>query len=117
MKMTEGFLKRIFEDIGPEYPEIQAQHIIVDNCVHQMVKKPEQFQVIVTTNMNADIVSDLGSALIGGLGFAPGANIGNNVAIFEAVNGSASKYAGQNTINPSAVILSSSMMLRSLGFF
>lgn len=117
MKMTEGLLKRTFEAIAPEYPEIRAQHVIVDNCAHQMVKKPEQFQVIVTTNMNGDILSDLGSALIGGLGFAPGANIGHDVAIFEAVHGSAPKYAGQNTINPSAVIFSATMMLRHLGFF
>jgi isocitrate dehydrogenase len=117
MKLTEGLLKRTFEEIAPEYPDIQSEHIIIDNCAHQLVKKPEQFDVIVTTNMNGDIISDLGSALIGGLGFAPSANIGNEVAIFEAVHGSAPKYAGKNVINPLAVLFSSVMMLRHLGFF
>lgn len=117
MKLSEGTLKRTFERIAPEYPEIEAWHVIVDNCAHQLVKKPEQFEVIVTTNMNGDILSDLSSALVGGLGFAPSANLGNEVAIFEAVHGSAPKYAGKNVINPTAVILSSVMMLRHLGEF
>jgi len=117
MKLTEGLLKRTFERVSREYPDIEAQHIIVDNCAHQLVKRPEQFDVIVTTNMNGDILSDLTSALIGGLGFAPSANIGNDVAIFEAVHGSAPKYAGKNVINPTAVILSAVLMLRHLGEF
>ncbi len=117
MKMTEGMLKRTFERIAPEYPDIQSWHVIVDNCAHQLVKKPEQFDVIVTTNMNGDILSDLTSALIGGLGFAPSANLGNEVAIFEAVHGSAPKYAGKNCINPTAVLLSGVMMLRYIGEF
>jgi isocitrate dehydrogenase len=117
MKMTEGMLKRTFEEIAPEYPDIESWHIIIDNCAHQLVKRPEQFDVIVTTNMNGDIISDLTSALVGGLGFAPSANIGNDVAIFEAVHGSAPKYAGKNVINPTAVILSSVLMLRHLGEF
>lgn len=117
MKATEGLMKRTFEEIAEEYPDINADHIIIDNCAHQLVKKPEQFDVIVTTNMNGDILSDLGSALIGGLGFAPGANIGDNFAIFEAVHGSAPKYAGKNVINPTAVLLSGVMMLRHLGEF
>ncbi|MGH9446539.1 MAG: NADP-dependent isocitrate dehydrogenase [Terriglobia bacterium] len=117
MKLTEGMMKRTFEEVSKEYPDIAAAHIIIDNCAHQLVKKPEQFDVIVTTNMNGDIISDLSSALTGGLGFAPSANIGNEVAIFEAVHGSAPKYAGKNVINPTAVILSSVMMLRHLGEF
>jgi len=117
MKLTEGTMKRIFEEVAKEYPDIEAQHIIIDNCAHQLVKRPEQFEVIVTTNMNGDIISDLTSALIGGLGFAPSANIGNEVAIFEAVHGSAPKYAGKNVINPTAVIFSAIMMLRHLGEF
>jgi isocitrate dehydrogenase len=117
MKFAEGMLKRTFEAIAPEYPDIEANHIIVDNCAHQLVKRPEQFEVIVTTNMNGDILSDLTSALVGGLGFAPSANIGNEVAIFEAVHGSAPKYAGKNVINPTAVILSMVMMLRYLDEF
>ncbi|HLY31617.1 MAG TPA: NADP-dependent isocitrate dehydrogenase [Ktedonobacterales bacterium] len=117
MKMTEGTMKRVFEQIAPEYPDIEAQHIIVDNCAHQLVKKPEQFDVLVTTNMNGDILSDLTSGLIGGLGFAPSANLGREVAIFEAVHGSAPKYAGKNTINPTAMLMAGIMMLRHLGEF
>jgi len=117
MKLTEGMLKRTFEEVAPEYPDIESWHIIVDNCAHQLVKRPEQFDVIVTTNMNGDILSDLTSALVGGLGFAPSANIGNEVAIFEAVHGSAPKYAGKNVINPTAVIGSAILMLRHLGEF
>ncbi len=117
MKMTEGMLKRTFEDVAPEYPDIESWHLIVDNTAHQLVKKPEQFDVIVTTNMNGDILSDESSALIGGLGFAPSANIGNEVAIFEAVHGSAPKYAGKDVINPTALILTAVMMLRHLGEF
>ncbi len=117
MKFSEGLLKRTFEEIAKEYPEIEAHHIIVDNCAHQLVRFPEKFDVIVTTNMNGDILSDLGSGLIGGLGFAPGANLGNDIAIFEAVHGSAPKYAGKNVINPTAVLLSGVMMLRYLNEF
>jgi isocitrate dehydrogenase len=117
MKLTEGELKRTFERIAPEYPDIRASHVIVDNCAHQLVKKPAQFDVIVTTNMNGDILSDLTSALVGGLGFAPSANLGNGIAIFEAVHGSAPKYAGKDMINPTAVLLSGVMMLKHLGEF
>ncbi len=114
MKLTEGLLKRTFEEVAPEYPGIEAHHIIVDNCAHQLVRAPESFEVIVTSNMNGDILSDLASGLIGGLGFAPGSNLGDEVAIFEAVHGSAPKYAGKDVINPSAVLLSATMMLRHL---
>ncbi len=117
MKMTEGTLKRTFEAVAKEYPDIESTHIIVDNCAHQLVKKPEQFDVIVMTNMNGDILSDLASALVGGLGFAPSANLGSEVAIFEAVHGSAPKYTGKNVINPTAVIMSAVMLLRYLGEF
>jgi len=117
MKLTEGEVKRTFERIAPEYPDIKSWHVIIDNCAHQLVKKPAQFDVIVTTNMNGDIISDLTSALVGGLGFAPSANLGNGIAIFEAVHGSAPKYAGKDVINPTAVILSSVMMLKYLGEF
>ncbi len=117
MKLTEGMLKRTFEAIAPEYPDIESNHIIVDNCAHQLVKKPSQFDVIITTNMNGDIISDLTSGLVGGLGFAPSANIGNDVAIYEAVHGSAPKYAGKDVINPTAVVLTAVMMLRHLGEF
>ena len=115
MKMTEGLLKRTFERIAPEFPDIEAHHIVVDNCAHQLVKRPEQFDIIMTTNMNGDILSDLTSALVGGLGFAPSANLGTDVAIFEAVHGSAPKYAGLDVANPTAMILSAVMMLRHIG--
>jgi isocitrate dehydrogenase len=117
MKFSEGEMKRAFERVAPDYPEIEPWHVIVDNAAHQLVKRPEQFEVLVMTNMNGDILSDLSSALIGGLGFAPSANVGNEVAIFEAVHGSAPKYAGKNVINPTAVILSAVLMLRYLGLF
>src|SRR5438132_11489710 len=115
MKLTEGLLKQTFEAIAPEFPAIEAKHILVDNCAHQLVMRPEQFDVIVTTNMNGDILSDLTSGLTGGLGFAPAANIGNDVAIFEAVHGSAPDIAGQNKANPTALVLSSAMLLRHIG--
>lgn len=117
MKMTEGMMKRVFEDVAAEFPHLKSEHMIVDNCAHQMVMNPEQFDVVVMTNLNGDILSDLGSALVGGLGIAPGANYGDQVAIFEAVHGSAPNIANQNRANPTAVIASSIMMLRHLGEF
>jgi isocitrate dehydrogenase len=117
MKLTEGMLQREFALAALDYPDLDTWHVIVDNCAHQLVKAPEQFEVIVTTNMNGDILSDLTSALVGGLGFAPSANLGNEVAIFEAVHGSAPKYAGRDVANPSAVVLSAVMMLRHLEQF
>jgi len=117
MKLTEGLLKSVFEEVALEFPQIDAQHIIIDNAAHQLVRFPENFDVIVTTNMNGDILSDLTSGLVGGLGFAPSANLGTDVAIFEAVHGSAPKYADQDVANPTAVLLSAVMLLRHLGFF
>ena len=114
MKLTEGLFKRVFEELSAEYPEIVAEHLIIDNVAHQMAKDPAQFDIIVTTNLNGDIISDLASGLVGGLGFAPSGNYGDDVAIFEAVHGSAPKYAGKDVINPTALILSSLMMLRHL---
>src|SRR5688572_3597369 len=115
MKLTEGMLQHVFEEIAPRYPQIEAKHILIDNCAHQLAMRPEQFDVIVTTNMNGDILSDLTSGLTGGLGFAPSANIGNDVSIFEAVHGSAPDIAGKNTANPTALMLSAAMMLRHVG--
>lgn len=117
MKMTEGMMKRVFESVAPEFPHIEAEHMIVDNCAHQMAKRPSQFDVLVMTNMNGDILSDQASALVGGLGIAPGVNYGDEVAIFEAVHGSAPDIAGQNKANPTAMLLSSILMLRHLGEF
>jgi isocitrate dehydrogenase len=115
MKLTEGMLQHTFEEIAPRYPQIEAKHILIDNAAHQLAMRPEQFDVIVTTNMNGDILSDLTSGLTGGLGFAPSANIGNNAAIFEAVHGSAPDIAGKNVANPTAIILSAAMLLRHIG--
>ncbi len=115
MKLTEGLFKRTFEELSVEYPEITAEHLIIDNVAHQMAKNPVQFDVVVTTNLNGDIISDLASGLVGGLGFAPSGNYGDEVSIFEAVHGSAPKYAGKDVINPTALILSALMMLRHVG--
>ncbi len=114
MKLTEGLFQRVFEEVARDYPDIMAAHILVDNAAHQLVRAPEQFEVLVTTNMNGDILSDLTSGLCGGLGFAAGANLGTEVAIFEAVHGTAPTLAGQDRANPSAVLLSAVMMLRHL---
>jgi isocitrate dehydrogenase len=115
MKLTEGLLQHTFEEFAPQYPSIVSRHILIDNCAHQLAMRPEQFDVIVTTNMNGDILSDLTSGLTGGLGFAPSANIGNDVSIFEAVHGSAPDIAGKNKANPTALVLSAAMMLRHIG--
>jgi isocitrate dehydrogenase len=115
LKLTEGLLQHTFEELAPQYPSITSKHILIDNAAHQLAMRPEQFDVIVTTNMNGDILSDLTSGLTGGLGFAPSANIGNDVAIFEAVHGSAPDIAGKNKANPTALILSAAMMLRHVG--
>ena len=117
MKVTEGLFKQSFEKVAKRFPEIKTQHMLIDNCAHQLVMNPEQFDVIVTTNMNGDILSDLASGLVGGLGFAPSANIGYEVAMFEAVHGTAPDIAGKNLANPTAMILSAVMLLRHIGEF
>ncbi len=115
MKMTDGLFLEAFRTVAKNYPEIEAGDVIVDNCSMQLVKNPQNFDVLVLPNLYGDILSDLCAGLSAGLGFAPGANIGPTVAIFEAVHGSAPKYAGQNKVNPSAVLGSGIMMLRHLG--
>jgi isocitrate dehydrogenase len=117
MKLTEGMMKRVFEEVARDYPEIEAQHIIIDNCAHRLVMSPERFEVIVTTNMNGDIISDLAAGLVGGLGLAPSANIGRGIAMFEAVHGSAPDIAGKGLANPTALLLAAVMMLRHLSEF
>jgi len=117
MKLTEGLFKREFEYAARDYPNLDIDHMLIDNCAHQMVIRPEQFDVIVTTNMNGDILSDLASGLVGGLGFAPSANIGYDVAMFEAVHGTAPDIAGTDQVNPTAMILSAVMLLRHLSEF
>ncbi len=115
LKFTGGLFLDVAEAMAPEYPEIEFENKIVDNMAMQMVMNPYQFDCIVTTNLFGDILSDLASGLVGGLGMAPGANIGDGVAIFEAVHGSAPDIAGQNIANPSAQILAAVMMLEYIG--
>ncbi len=115
MKLTDGMLLEEFYKAAQSYPDIKADDIIVDNCCMQLVTRPEQFDVMVTENLYGDIVSDLCAGLVGGLGLAPGANIGTNCAVFEAVHGSAPDIAGKGVANPTALLLSAVMMLRHLG--
>jgi 3-isopropylmalate dehydrogenase len=114
----EGDLwQRVFENVGKEFPEIEKQHLFIDALVMQMVKRPEQFQVIVTSNMFGDIVTDLGGQLQGGLGLAASGNLHpGKVSMFEPVHGSAPKYKGKNIANPIAAILSTQLLLEYLGF-
>jgi isocitrate dehydrogenase (NAD+) len=115
MKLSDGLFLECFEKVAREYPEIEADNKIVDNCCMQLVIKPEQFDVLVLENLYGDIVSDLCAGLIGGLGLAPGSNIGEQGAVFEAVHGSAPDIAGQGIANPTAILMSGIMMLRHLG--
>jgi isocitrate dehydrogenase (NAD+) len=115
LKYTGGLFLDVSREIGKQYPDIKTEDKIIDNMAMQMVTNPYQFDVIVTTNLFGDILSDLASGLVGGLGLAPGANIGYDAAIFEAVHGSAPDIAGKNLANPCALILAAVMMLRHLG--
>lgn len=115
MKLCDGMFLEEFYKIAADYPDIRSDDIIVDNCCMQLVTRPEQFDVLVTENLYGDIVSDLCAGLVGGLGLAPGANIGEHHAVFEAVHGSAPDIAGAGVANPTALLLSSVMMLRHLG--
>lgn len=115
LKYTGGLFLEVAREVAMQYPDIESNDKIIDNMAMQMVINPYQFDVIVTTNLFGDILSDLASGLVGGLGMAPGANIGYNAAIFEAVHGSAPDIAGKNIANPCALILASVMMLRHLG--
>ena len=115
LKYTCGLFLSVAREVAEEYPDIEFEDRIVDNMCMQLVQRPQEYDVIVTTNLFGDIVSDLCSGLVGGLGVAPGANIGDGIAVFEPVHGSAPKYAGQNKVNPTANILSGVLMLRYLG--
>jgi isocitrate dehydrogenase (NAD+) len=114
LKYTGGLFLEVARQLGQTYPDLKSDDKIIDNMAMQMVLNPHQFDVIVTTNLFGDILSDLASGLVGGLGLAPGANIGYNAAIFEAVHGSAPDIAGKNIANPAAIVLASVMMLRHL---
>ena len=115
MKFTDGLWLEVSREVAKQYPDIEFEDRIVDNMCMQLVQKPELYDVIVLPNLYGDIVSDLCAGLVGGLGVAPGANIGEKTAIFEATHGSAPKYKGQNKVNPTALILSGALMLRHLG--
>jgi isocitrate dehydrogenase (NAD+) len=115
LKSTSGLFLKTAREVAAQYPDIQCNEMIVDNTCMQLVMRPEQFDVIVTTNLFGDIVSDLCAGLVGGLGLAPGANIGEHAAIFEAVHGSAPDIAGKNIANPCALLLAAGQMLDHLG--
>jgi isocitrate dehydrogenase (NAD+) len=116
MKFTDGLFLRTGQKIAEEFAgKVAFEDVIVDNMCMQLVQKPELYDVLVLPNLYGDIVSDLCAGLVGGLGIAPGANIGVHAALFEPVHGSAPKYAGKNKVNPTATILSAVMMLRHLG--
>jgi isocitrate dehydrogenase (NAD+) len=114
LKSTSGLFLKVAREVAARYPDIESTEMIVDNCCMQLVMNPEQFDVIVTTNLFGDILSDLCAGLVGGLGMAPGANIGDGCAIFEAVHGSAPDIAGKNLANPTSVILAAIQMLEYL---
>jgi isocitrate dehydrogenase (NAD+) len=114
MKYSDGLYLATATKIAEDYPDIEFEERIVDNMCMQLAQKPELYDVLVLPNLYGDIVSDLGAGIVGGLGVAPGANIGPDGAVFEATHGSAPKYKGQNKVNPTAVILSGMLMLRHL---
>ena len=114
MKLSDGLFLDCFYKVAKDFPEIESDDKIIDNCCMQLVMRPEQFDVLVLENLYGDIVSDLCAGLIGGLGLAPGANIGELGAVFEAVHGSAPDIAGQGIANPTAVLMSAILMLRHI---
>ncbi|MBX3257304.1 MAG: isocitrate dehydrogenase [Chitinophagaceae bacterium] len=115
MKITDGLFLECFYEVAKEYPELKADDIIVDDLCMKLVTRPDLFDVVVLTNLQGDIVSDLCAGLVGGLGFAPSANVGDHISIFEAVHGTAPDIAGKNIANPTALLLSGISMLRHVG--
>ena len=115
LKSTSGLFLKVAREVAAQYPDIECNELIVDNTCMQLVMRPEQFDIIVTTNLFGDIISDLCAGLVGGLGLAPGANIGTDVAVFEAVHGSAPDIAGKGVANPCALLLGAAQMLDHLG--
>jgi len=115
LKSTSGLFLKVAREVAAQYPDIECNELIVDNCCMQLVMRPEQFDIIVTTNLFGDIISDLCAGLVGGLGLAPGANIGTDAAIFEAVHGTAPDIAGQGKANPCALLLGAAQMLDHIG--
>ncbi len=115
MKMTDGLFLKVGQQVGQAYPNLNIYDLIIDNCCMQLVTRPEQFDVIVTQNLYGDILSDLCAGLVGGLGIVPGANIGEKIAVFEAVHGTAPDIAGQGKANPTALLQSAVMMMHHIG--
>jgi len=115
MKFSDGLFLSVAREVAKEYPDIGFQDALIDNLCMQLVRRPQEYDVIVAPNLYGDIISDLGAGLVGGLGLAPGANIGEGIALFEPTHGSAPKYAGQNKVNPMAMMLSGVMLLRHIG--
>ncbi|HXL55960.1 MAG TPA: isocitrate/isopropylmalate family dehydrogenase, partial [Chitinophagaceae bacterium] len=115
MKITDGLFLQVFYEVAKDYPELKSDDIIIDDLCMKLVTRPDLFDVIVLTNLQGDIVSDLCAGLVGGLGFAPSANIGDHICIFEAVHGTAPDIAGKNIANPTALLLSGVSMLRHMG--
>jgi isocitrate dehydrogenase (NAD+) len=115
MKLSDGLFLNCFREVSKDYPEIKADDMIVDNTCMQLVMDPNQFDVLLLENLYGDIISDLGAGLVGGLGVVPGANIGEEIAVFEAVHGSAPTIAGRGIANPTALIQSAVLMLKHIG--
>ncbi len=115
MKLSDGLFLEAIRKVEVDYPDVEYEELIVDNAAMQMVIRPERFDVVLTENLYGDILSDLAAGLVGGLGFAPSANIGDDAAVFEAVHGSAPDIAGKNIANPIAMVLSAALMLDHLG--
>ncbi len=115
MKLTDGLFLECTRKVARDHPDVSYRELIIDNCAMQLVKRPEQFGVLVLENLYGDIMSDLCAGLVGGLGVVPGANLGEDCAVFEAVHGSAPDIAGKRVANPTALILSAAMMLAHLG--
>jgi len=115
MKFTDGLFLSVFREVAAEYSDVRSREVLVDALTMQLVQRPEEFDVLVLPNLYGDIISDLTAGLVGGLGVAPGANIGEHAAVFEATHGSAPKYTGENKVNPTAMILSGKLMLEYIG--
>jgi isocitrate dehydrogenase (NAD+) len=115
MKFSDGLFLNVAREVAQRYPNIEFQDALIDNLCMQLVRRPQEYDVIVAPNLYGDIISDLCAGLVGGLGLAPGANIGEGIALFEPTHGSAPKYTGQNKVNPMAMMLSGMLMLRHIG--
>ncbi|MGD9143841.1 MAG: isocitrate/isopropylmalate dehydrogenase family protein [Dehalococcoidia bacterium] len=115
MKYSDGLFLAVAREVAKDYPDIEFQDALIDNLCMQLVRRPQEYDIIVAPNLYGDIISDLCAGLVGGLGLAPGANVGEGIALFEPTHGSAPKYTGQNKVNPMAMMLSGVLMLRHIG--